>query len=113
MRLCSLPDLKSGYLQLDVQGTGRVSNQSIANMLNSGRFDMSLTETEQLLAQLDVDRDGFVDYTTWLAALVDWKQVCVLFTTAIPSLKRHRMSGQTAAGVSSVGDMDAGSVQTV
>ena len=75
MRRNSLSDLKAGYLQLDVDGTGRVPNQSIANMLNSGRFDMSLMETEQLLAQLDVNKDGFVDYTTWLAALVDWKQV--------------------------------------
>ena len=58
-----------------MNGTGKVSNEAITKMLDSGKFDMSPTEMQQLLGQLAGDEEGFVDYTTWLAAIVDWKQV--------------------------------------
>lgn len=36
---------------------------------------MSSTEMQQLLNQLNADKEGYIDYTNWLAAIVDWKQV--------------------------------------
>ena len=58
-----------------MNGTGKVHSTAVAKMLNNGTFDMSKTETQQLLAQLQGDDDGCIDYTTWLAAIIDWKQV--------------------------------------
>lgn len=62
-----------------MNGTGKVQSIDVARMLNNGTFDMSETETQQLLAQLQGDEDGYIDYTTWLAAIIDWKQVSVCF----------------------------------
>lgn len=47
--------------------------------LQSGEFDLSATEVEQLLAQLEVQPDGDIAYEDWIAALVDWRAVQVSF----------------------------------
>lgn len=69
-------DLKESFLRLDRSGNGRVPSYEIAQLLNNGNFDMSATETQQLLAQVqDSENGGFVDYSTWLAAVIDWRQL--------------------------------------
>eukprot|EP00210_Caulerpa_lentillifera_P006665 g6368.t1 len=71
-----MKDLKAGFFQLDKRGNGRVASGEIVKLLNDGGFDMSAAETQQLLAQVqESSNGGFVDYSTWLAAVIDWKQL--------------------------------------
>eukprot|EP00887_Chlorella_sp_A99_P001826 scaffold19.g1826.t1 len=61
---------------LDVQGTGRVSRCDVrAALLESGQFNLSSVEADQLLEQLDIDHNGEIDVDEFLAAMVDWSEV--------------------------------------
>lgn len=51
--------------------------ESTAQALQSGEFDLSPTEVERLLAQLEVQPEGDIAYEDWIAALVDWRAVQV------------------------------------
>ena len=48
-----------------------------AQALQSARFDLSDTEVEQLLAQMEVAPDGDIAADDWIAALIDWRAVQV------------------------------------
>eukprot|EP00803_Ostreobium_quekettii_P004365 evm.model.scf_394.1 EVM.evm.TU.scf_394.1 scf_394:12902-20036(+) len=68
-------DLAKAFHLLDTSDTGRVSYTDISNELRKGEFDLSDPEIDQLLAQMEVDADDCIDYPSWLAAVVDWRQI--------------------------------------
>jgi calcium-dependent protein kinase len=47
--------------------------------MESGQWTLSNSEVSQLLAQLQVTPHGAFDYGDWIAALVDWRDLQVLF----------------------------------
>lgn len=65
----SAADAKRAYRKLDPGGTGVVSPRSLARVLREAGSPLSARETELLMAELDANDDGEVDFQDFLAFL--------------------------------------------
>lgn len=74
----TLREIEATFRGLDEDGDGRVPYAAVVHYLKQGDFDLSDTETEVLISQMDVDEAGFIRYDEWLAAMLEWRmmQVC-------------------------------------
>jgi calcium-dependent protein kinase len=67
--------LAAAFRRMDPGGTGRVPAAGLRQELEGGHFALTPAEAAQLLAQVDADEAGGVDYAQWVAAMADWKAV--------------------------------------
>lgn len=65
-------DLQETFMVLDVNGDGKLSIEEISNALchNPGVRIIGINE---ILKRCDSDHSGFIDYTEFLSASMDWK----------------------------------------
>jgi len=61
--------------ELDWCQSGRVFYSDLRAALESDRFNLSPTELEQLTSHISIDEKGYIDYSTWLAAMLDWREL--------------------------------------
>lgn len=70
----ALPEaLRTSFAQLDKANTGRIPVTEILAELQGGHFQLTPEEAEQLMAQVDADSDGEVDWEEWVAVMSDWR----------------------------------------
>ena len=43
--------------------------------LQDGHFNLTPSEAQQLMAQIDIDHSGDICFDQWIASLVDWRKV--------------------------------------
>lgn len=60
---------------MDPEQSGKVKYSILENMLTSDDYNISSGEVRQLLSQMEIDEEGFIDYYNWFAALIDWNDV--------------------------------------
>lgn len=71
-----LPEaLQAAFAAMDRQGTGRIALDDLRAELRSGHFNLTDAEADQLVAQVDIDEDGGVDWEEWVAAMMEWRAV--------------------------------------
>lgn len=71
-----LPEaLQAAFAAIDRQGTGRIPLADLRAELRSGHFNLTDAEAGQLVAQVDIDEDGSVDWEEWVAAMMEWRAV--------------------------------------
>ncbi|GAB4824203.1 hypothetical protein N2152v2_011249 [Parachlorella kessleri] len=70
-----IADLRDLFRQLDPQDTGKVSYATLQQALQDGHFNLTPSEAQQLMAQIDVDHSGDICFDQWIASLVDWRKV--------------------------------------
>lgn len=70
-----LAEIESTFRRLDADGLGRVPYSAFVSYLKEGDFDLSETEMEQLISQMDVTREGFIQYDEWLVAMLEWQNL--------------------------------------
>jgi hypothetical protein len=59
-----LDDIRSTFAALDAEGNGRVPCAAFVQLLQSGGYELSDTEVEVLISQLDVDNAGCAPHAT-------------------------------------------------
>lgn len=67
--------LSAAFNRLDPGGTGRVPLEGLRRELEGGHFALTPAEAEQLLAQVDGDAGGGIDYEEWVAVMADWRAI--------------------------------------
>lgn len=75
-QLGDLEQLVAPFEAADVDRDGRISHEEFAQIVED-RFSLSPSERQQLLLMLDIDQEGQVTYSQWLAAMADWKAIAV------------------------------------
>ena len=70
-------EIRATFEAMDAEGNGKVPYSAVVAMLKRGDFDISETETEVLISQMDVSEQGYVQYEDWLAAMVEWRTLQV------------------------------------
>ena len=70
-------EIRATFEAMDAEGNGKVPYSAVVAMLKRGDFDISETETEVLISQMDVSEQGHVQYEDWLAAMVEWRTLQV------------------------------------
>jgi calcium-dependent protein kinase len=68
-----LVEIRSAFAAMDKDGDGRVPYAAMVDYLKRGDFDLSDTETEVLISQMDIDQEGFIRYDEWLTAMLEWR----------------------------------------
>lgn len=69
----TLREIEATFRALDDDGDGRVPYAAMVQYLKHGGFELSDTEMEVLISQMDVEEAGFVRYDDWLAAMFEWR----------------------------------------
>ena len=67
--------LTAAFATMDRQGSGRIALSDLHSELRSGHFNLTDAEADQLVAQVDIDEDGAVDWEEWVAAMMEWRAV--------------------------------------
>lgn len=68
-------DMRAAFQALDMNSDGQVTYTELKDALQSGKFDLSGQEVEQLLEQVDQNNNGLIDFEEWVAAMADWRSV--------------------------------------
>jgi calcium-dependent protein kinase len=68
-------DMRRVFEQMDRNADGRVTYSELKAALQSGHFQLSPSEVEQLAEQLDSQHSGTIDWSEWVAAMADWRSV--------------------------------------
>ncbi|PRW20925.1 calcium-dependent kinase 26-like [Chlorella sorokiniana] len=66
-------DMRRVFEQMDRNADGRVTYSELKAALQSGHFQLSPSEVEQLAEQLDSQHSGTIDWSEWVAAMADWR----------------------------------------
>ena len=66
-------DIQAMFKQMDSEGCGHVPYSAMVRLLKAGAFDLSDTEVEVLISQMDITERGNIRYDEWLAAMVEWR----------------------------------------
>lgn len=64
-------DVKKAFLALDKDGNGRMSAREFTRVLQNFNLVVSQDETDALLASIDVNQDGVIDYNEFFARFAD------------------------------------------
>lgn len=67
--------LREMFSRLDPGNTGRVELDVLRQELVGGHFELLPEEAEQLLTQIDINEDRYIDWEEWVAAMADWKSI--------------------------------------
>lgn len=70
-----LKDVRQAFEELEHGRGGSVPNATILQGLRDRGYTLEGNEAEQLVAHLDTDLNGMVDWYDWLAAMIDWHKV--------------------------------------
>lgn len=68
-------DLQEAFTGMDLFGTGRLGRSDIVALLSSKKFVLSKKEIRQMMAQMEVDKNGDIDYIEWLTVMADWGKI--------------------------------------
>jgi calcium-dependent protein kinase len=66
-------EIQRVFRSMDLDGNGCVPYSAMVQLFKTGGFDLSDTEIEVLISQMDLDSEGFIRYEEWLAAMVEWR----------------------------------------
>ncbi|KAL4446799.1 hypothetical protein ABPG77_008043 [Micractinium sp. CCAP 211/92] len=61
--------------ELDVNASGSVSMDELVSGLDRLGYDIRMDEMEHLMHRVDINHDGVIQLTEFVAGLVDWKQL--------------------------------------
>lgn len=67
-----IKSLKETFMALDANGDGKLSIEEISHALDSNN-SIRLAGISEVLKRCDSDHSGFIDYTEFLSATIDWK----------------------------------------
>ena len=79
-----LQDIKSLFEQIDEDSDGRVPYESLVSLLKQGDFDLSETEVEILISQMDITSCGYVKCGSHIVGKAD---------ACAPALKGKHVAG--------------------
>ncbi|PRW57858.1 calcium-dependent kinase 29-like [Chlorella sorokiniana] len=71
----TVQELRGLFLELDPLDTGCVPYTRLQQEMEEGMFELSAAECGRLLATMDINKDGEVDFYEFLAALMDWSKL--------------------------------------
>lgn len=106
----TLREIEATFRALDDDGDGRVPYAAMVRYIKHGGFDLSDTEMDVLISQMDVDEAGFVRYDDWLAAMIEWRTVqarlaplppCAACLVVSPTTILHHACGRSSFGTGS------------
>ncbi|CAD7699180.1 unnamed protein product [Ostreobium quekettii] len=63
------------FIQLDADRSGGLSHEELSKGLRAQGYNLSDEEVTQLMAEVDVDGNGCVDFNEFMATLIDWNEV--------------------------------------
>lgn len=58
------------FVKVDVNGDGCISKEELANGFE--HVDLDIDNIEELMERCDVDGNGYIDYTEFITAAMDW-----------------------------------------
>lgn len=67
--------LRELFDDLDADHSGVLSLDELCQGLRAQGYNLSNEEVRQLMAEVDVDGNGYVDFDEFMATLVDWNEV--------------------------------------
>ena len=65
--------LRKLFIQIDVNGDGRINNDEFRKALQNYGFNLTSTEITQLMNKLDANNNGYIDYTEFIAGCMKSK----------------------------------------
>lgn len=68
-------DLREAFAAMDTTGSGKMTRKDIYSLLSGCKFTLSAKETRQMMAQMEPDENGDIDYVEWLCVMADWTQI--------------------------------------
>lgn len=70
-----LGKLRELFDDLDMDHSGVLSLDELSEGLRAKGYSLSKEEVQQLMAEVDVDGNGYVDFDEFMATLVDWNEI--------------------------------------
>ena len=69
-------ELREAFTKIDVNGDGRVSREELFNQYSKSMGDAKgEEEVDRIMKEVDTDNNGFIDYTEFIKASMDYRQV--------------------------------------
>lgn len=69
----AMDDLRSAFIAMDVNGDGRLQHEEFKKAIKVANIPMTDQEVQQTIQTLDLNGNGYIDYTEFLAASLDQK----------------------------------------
>ena len=69
----SVKELQETFMGMDTNGDGMLSSEEIIKVLNRDPSTPAMSGASEILRRCDSDQSGFIDYTEFLSASMDWK----------------------------------------
>ncbi|GMH43343.1 hypothetical protein BSKO_11265 [Bryopsis sp. KO-2023] len=68
-------DLLRVFFGMNTWGSGRLGRADVVALLRSNKFVLSEREIRQMMAQMECDANGDIEYIEWLTIMADWVQI--------------------------------------
>ena len=90
-------NLRAAFKHFDTNGDGIISREELNNAIGSGGLDVSKEEIDRVLAEVDKDGNGEIDYDEFVDMLTTLAQPKVMGLTSRSSVTRGELNAYKAA----------------